>query len=56
MNGLREPLTKDLAELDQTLQAARSVMADVQGIVGTNEADIGETVRNLAPRPKMSAR
>jgi phospholipid/cholesterol/gamma-HCH transport system substrate-binding protein len=44
---VREPLTKDLADLEGTLQAAHTVMADVHNIVGSNEADIGETVRNL---------
>ena len=47
VNALREPLTKDLTELESTLQAAHTVMVDVQNIVGSNEADIGETVRNL---------
>ena len=56
VNGLREPLTKDLAELEQTLQAAHSVLADVQNIVGSNEADIGETVRNLRIRIRKCPR
>jgi ABC-type transporter Mla subunit MlaD len=47
VNAIREPLTKDLTELESTLQAARTVMVDFQNIVGSNEADIGETVRNL---------
>jgi ABC-type transporter Mla subunit MlaD len=47
VNALREPLTKDLTELGSTLQAAHTVIVDVQNIVGSNEADIGETVRNL---------
>jgi ABC-type transporter Mla subunit MlaD len=44
---IREPLTKDLTELESTLQAAHAVLVDVQNVVGSNEADIGETVRNL---------
>jgi phospholipid/cholesterol/gamma-HCH transport system substrate-binding protein len=47
VNAIREPLTKDLAELQSTLQAAHTVLADVQNVVGSNEDDIGETVRNL---------
>ena len=47
VNALREPLTKDLTELESTLQAAHNVLADVQDVVGSNQADIGETVRNL---------
>jgi ABC-type transporter Mla subunit MlaD len=42
-----EALTKDLAEIESTLQAANTVLADVQRVVGSNEADVGETVRNL---------
>ena len=47
VDAIREPLTKDLTELESTLQAAHTVLVDVQNIVGSNEADIGETVRNL---------
>ena len=45
--ALREPLTKDLAEMEKTLQSAQTVLADVQNVVDSNDADIGETVRNL---------
>jgi phospholipid/cholesterol/gamma-HCH transport system substrate-binding protein len=47
VDAIREPLTKDLTELGSTLQAAHTVLVDVQNVVGSNEADIGETVRNL---------
>ncbi len=47
VGAIREPLTKDLTELESTLQAAHAVLADLQNVVGSNEADIGETVRNL---------
>ena len=47
VGALREPLTKDLAELDKTIQAARTVLANVENLVGDNEGDIRETVRNL---------
>ena len=47
VEAIREPLTKDLTELGSTLEAAQTVLADVHGVVGSNEADIGETVRNL---------
>jgi ABC-type transporter Mla subunit MlaD len=42
-----DALTKDLTQLEGTIQAANTVLADVQSVVGSNEADIGETVRNL---------
>ena len=47
VDAIREPLTKDLTELESTLQAAQTVLGDVHGVVDTNEADIGETIRNL---------
>jgi phospholipid/cholesterol/gamma-HCH transport system substrate-binding protein len=47
VNGLRGPLTRDLTELESTLQAAHTVLASVQNMVGSNQSDIGETVRNL---------
>ncbi len=47
VNAIREPLTKDLAELEGTLQVAHTLLVDVQDVVASNEADIGETVHNL---------
>ncbi len=47
VKAIREPLTKDLTELESTLQAARNVLVDVQNLVGSNETEIAETVRNL---------
>jgi ABC-type transporter Mla subunit MlaD len=47
VDAIREPLTKDLTELGNTLQAAHNVLAGVQNVVDSNQADIGETVRNL---------
>jgi phospholipid/cholesterol/gamma-HCH transport system substrate-binding protein len=47
VSAIREPLTKDLTELESTLKVAHTVVVSVQNLVGSNEADIGETVRNL---------
>ena len=47
VTGIRDPLTKDLAELERTLKAANALVSDVQNVVGSNEGDINETVRNL---------
>ncbi len=47
VTAIRGPLTKDLTELEGTLQAAQTVLADIHGVVGSNDSDIGETVRNL---------
>lgn len=47
VNEIREPLTKDLAELQNTLQSAHTVLAGIQNVIGSNEDDVGETVRNL---------
>ena len=56
VSAVREPLTNDLAELEGMLKAAHAVLIDVQNLVGSNEAAIGETVSNLrrlgkCPRP-----
>lgn len=47
VTAIREPLTNDLTELEKTLQAAQTVLADVRDVVGSNDVEIGETVRNL---------
>ncbi len=47
LDAIREPLAKDLAEAKRTIQQARTLMADVQRVVGTNEGNIDEMVRNL---------
>ncbi len=47
VNAIREPLAKDLGDLETTLKAAQAVLGDVQDVVGSNQGEIGETVRNL---------
>jgi phospholipid/cholesterol/gamma-HCH transport system substrate-binding protein len=47
IDAVREPLTKDLAELDKVLQDARALLASVQEVVRSNDADIADTVRAL---------
>jgi ABC-type transporter Mla subunit MlaD len=47
VDAIRDPLAKDLAELQSTIQAAHTALADVHNIIGSNQDDIGETVRNL---------
>jgi len=47
LDAVREPLTKDLAELEKVLQDARALLASVQEVVRTNDADIADTVRAL---------
>jgi phospholipid/cholesterol/gamma-HCH transport system substrate-binding protein len=44
---LREPMRKDLAELQSTLQDARGLLQSMQIIVRANEYKIGDTVENL---------
>jgi ABC-type transporter Mla subunit MlaD len=43
----REPIRMDLAEVQTTLQQAKSVLADMQGIVRANDFKIDDTVENL---------
>ena len=47
VTAIREPLAKDLGELESTLRAAHTLLTDVRNVVGSNEGDIGETVHNL---------
>lgn len=47
VDGIRDPLAKDLAELERTLVQARLLLENVDSIVRSNESDVGETVRNL---------
>lgn len=43
----REPLKRDLAELEATLTEARRMIQDIQGIVVSNEYNINETMENI---------
>jgi ABC-type transporter Mla subunit MlaD len=47
VDAVREPLARDLAELQRTLENARALIESVQGVVGDNEDDIHHTVRSL---------
>ena len=54
VNAIREPLTKDLTELESTLHAAQAVLADVQDIVGTNKPILAKPYTTCVTRRKMS--
>src|SRR5215469_14306519 len=45
--GGKDPIRKDLAELQTTLQEAKAVLADMQVMVRANDYKIGDTVENL---------
>jgi phospholipid/cholesterol/gamma-HCH transport system substrate-binding protein len=47
IDAIREPLTKDLAEMEKVLVDARALLASVQAVVNGNDADVSETVRAL---------
>ena len=47
VDAVREPLTRDLAELQRTLENARALIGSVQRVVGDNEDDIHQTVQSL---------
>jgi ABC-type transporter Mla subunit MlaD len=47
VDAVREPLTKDLAELQRTLEGARALIDSVQRVVGDNEGDIHSMMRSL---------
>jgi phospholipid/cholesterol/gamma-HCH transport system substrate-binding protein len=45
LDAIREPLTRDLTEMERTLQDARALLASVQEVVRSNDVDVAETVR-----------
>jgi len=47
VTDLRDPMRKDLAELQNTLQEARSLLVNMQVIVRANDSKIDDTVENL---------
>jgi phospholipid/cholesterol/gamma-HCH transport system substrate-binding protein len=47
VDNLRDPLARDLAELERTIVQARTLIEDVNAVVRSNESDVQETVRNL---------
>lgn len=47
VTDLREPIRKDLVDLQNTLQAAKKLLADMQVVVRANDYKIDDTVENL---------
>ncbi len=47
VTDVREPVKKDLAELQNTLVEARSLLANMQVIIRANDSKIDDTVENL---------
>jgi phospholipid/cholesterol/gamma-HCH transport system substrate-binding protein len=47
VNDVREPVRKDLAELQNTLLQARQLLADMQVLVRANDYKIDDTIENL---------
>jgi phospholipid/cholesterol/gamma-HCH transport system substrate-binding protein len=47
VTDIREPVRKDLAELQSTLQAAKKLLADMQVMVRANDDKIDDTMENL---------
>ena len=47
VTDIREPVRKDLADLQQTLQQAKSLLGDMQVMVRANDYKIDDTVENL---------
>jgi ABC-type transporter Mla subunit MlaD len=47
ITAIREPLTKDLAEMEKVLQEARTLLASVQAVVRSNDTELAETVRAI---------
>jgi ABC-type transporter Mla subunit MlaD len=47
VSDVREPVRKDLAELQNTLLEAKQVLADIQVLVRANDYKIDDTIENL---------
>ena len=47
VDEIRPSLTKSISELDSAVQEARALLGAVRQVVGTNEGELAETVRNL---------
>lgn len=47
VDAVRDPLVKDLTELEQTIVRAKTLIGDVDSVVRTNDVEIADTVRNL---------
>lgn len=47
VSDVREPVRKDLAELQNTLQQAKQLLSDMQVMVRANDYKIDDTVENL---------
>lgn len=47
ITAIREPLKRDLAEMERTLQEARALLASVQDLVRNNDTEVTDTVRAL---------
>ena len=47
VTDLRDPMRKDLAELQTTLEEAKGLLQSMQVIVRANDSKIGDTVENL---------
>jgi phospholipid/cholesterol/gamma-HCH transport system substrate-binding protein len=43
----REPLKRDLAELERTLTEARTLLEDIQAVVAVNQEDISQTIQSF---------
>jgi len=47
VSDVREPIRKDLAELQDTLQQAKQLLSDIQVMVRANDYKVDDTVENL---------
>ena len=47
VSDIRDPLRKDLAELQTTLQEAKGLLVNMEVMVRANDSNINETLENL---------
>jgi phospholipid/cholesterol/gamma-HCH transport system substrate-binding protein len=47
IDQLRDPIRQDLAQLQTTMEQAKSLIASVQAVVSTNDDNVRETIENI---------
>jgi septal ring factor EnvC (AmiA/AmiB activator) len=47
VDALREPILRDVAELERTIRQARSLMASVESLIRANDQEVADTMQNV---------
>jgi hypothetical protein len=47
VDALREPLLRNVAELERTIQQAHSLMASMESLIRANDQEVADTMQNV---------